>query len=184
MWHTLLKPVCGDIKSLKVYEGGVCEGFGTVEPLGVVLGGPEGGHVAEAAVEDGISAGEVDDGGGVELASLRYHGSGVVARVVWAPCHSVHCVQNFTQISHLREREGEREIRRERGRHRWKKGQRERERAAKERTEGRKERGRDRRKKADIEGGKVKKEKRRRGSMKEGKIREVCVCSQVCVCVL
>lgn len=73
----------------------------TVEPLGVVLGAAQRRHVAQAPVDDGVAAWEVDDGGGVELAALRQHGGGVVARVVRAAGHAVHRIQHAAGVADL-----------------------------------------------------------------------------------
>lgn len=79
----------------------------TVEPLGVVLCRPERWHAAQAAVYDGVTAGEVDDGGGVQLSALCHHRRGVVTRVVRAARHAVHPLQHAAHVSHL-VRRGER----------------------------------------------------------------------------
>lgn len=73
----------------------------TIEPLGVVLRRPQRRHPPEAAVDDGVSAGEVDDGGGVQLASLRHHRRGVVAGVVRAARHAVDPLQHAAHVAHL-----------------------------------------------------------------------------------
>lgn len=88
----------------------VCAGCcsGTIEPFGVVLGSPQGGHSPHAAVYDRVSPGEIDDGGGVQLPALRHHCGGVVPRVVGAAGHAVHPLQHSAHVAHLRGRGGER----------------------------------------------------------------------------
>lgn len=76
-------------------------GVFTVEPLGVVLGGAQRRHVPQAAVDDGVPPGEVDHRRGVQLASLRHHGGGVVARVVGTAGDAVHRVQHPTEVTNL-----------------------------------------------------------------------------------
>lgn len=86
----------------------------TVEPLGVVLSGAERRHAPQAAVYDGVAAGEVDDGGGVQLPALRHHGCGVVARVVRAARHAVDTLQHAAHVAHLRHTEKDKRVRRRR----------------------------------------------------------------------
>lgn len=73
----------------------------TVEPLGVVLRRPQRRHPPEAAVDDGVAAREINDGGGVQLAALRHHRRGVVAGVVRASRHAVDPLQHAAHVAHL-----------------------------------------------------------------------------------
>lgn len=75
----------------------------TVEPFGVVLGGAQWRHVPQAPVDDRVTSGEVDHRGGIQLAPLRYHGGGVVARVVGTSGDTVHRVQHLTGVTNLTE---------------------------------------------------------------------------------
>lgn len=73
----------------------------TIEPFGVVLGGAQGGHSPHAAIYDRVSAREVNDGGSVQLATLRHHRGGVVPRVVGAAGHTVDPLQHSAHVAHL-----------------------------------------------------------------------------------
>lgn len=73
----------------------------TVEPLGVVLRRPQRRHPPEAAVDDGVAAREVNDGGSVQLAALRHHRCGVMTGVVRAASHAVDPLQHAAHVAHL-----------------------------------------------------------------------------------
>ena len=73
----------------------------TVEPFGVILGGPERRHPTQAAVYDRVPAGEVNDGGGKHLSALRHHRCGVVPRIVRTPGHAVDPLQHAAHVAHL-----------------------------------------------------------------------------------
>lgn len=75
--------------------------FCTIQPFGVVLGSPEWWHAAQAPVYDGVTAGEIDNSGGIQLSALCHHRRGVVTRVVRAAGHAVHALQHATQVAHL-----------------------------------------------------------------------------------
>lgn len=70
----------------------------TIQPLGVVLSGAQRRHVPQAPIDDRVPAGEIDDGGGVQLPPLRHHGSGVVAGVVRTSGHAVNRLQHLTDV--------------------------------------------------------------------------------------
>ena len=73
----------------------------TVQPLGVVLGGAQRWQTAQAAVDGGVSSGEVHGGGGVELSAGRDEGRRVVEGVVGTPGHATDLIMDFCQVSQL-----------------------------------------------------------------------------------
>ena len=70
----------------------------TIEPFGVVLGSTKWGHAAQAAVDDRVAAGEINDCGGVKFSTVCQHGGRVVFGVIWAASNSVDCIKNLGKI--------------------------------------------------------------------------------------
>lgn len=90
----------------------------TIEPFRVVLCSPERWHPTQAAVYDGVSAREVNDCGGIQLSAFRNHRCGVMTRVIWAACHTIHPLQDAAHVAHLRwmKRQSDAEMERKRER--------------------------------------------------------------------
>lgn len=81
----------------------------TVEPFGVVLGGPEWWHSSKAPVNDRVPAREVDDRGSVQFSILCHHCCRVMAGVIGTTCHSIHSLQYTAHIPRLTQRQQDRE---------------------------------------------------------------------------
>lgn len=75
--------------------------FLTVEPLGVVLGRAQWRHTAQAAVDGGVSPGEVHGCGSVKLSIGCDEGGGVVERIVGTPGHSTDLIMDLCQVGQL-----------------------------------------------------------------------------------
>lgn len=76
----------------------------TVQPLGVVLGSAQRWQPAQAAVDGGVSSGEVHRRGSVKLPTGGDEGSGVVEGVVGTPRHPANLIVDFCQICQLKYR--------------------------------------------------------------------------------
>lgn len=77
----------------------------TIEPLGVVLGSAQRWQAAQAAVDGGVSPGEVHGRGCVKLPAGGDEGGGVVEGVVGTPSHPAYLIVNLGQICQLQNRE-------------------------------------------------------------------------------
>lgn len=79
----------------------------TVQPLGVVLGSAQRWQAAQAAVDGGVSPGEVHGRGSVKLPTGGDEGGGVVEGVVGTPSHPADLIVDLCQICQLQRRKKE-----------------------------------------------------------------------------